>query len=66
MPVLGKYLFRKAVYTLCGVGTVAAGAYLTGHTDIGEWTIKGLGGAVASGVWGALLSGILGGALAKR
>lgn len=66
MPVLGKYLFRKLVYTAAGVGTVAAGAYLTGHHDIGEWTIKGLGGAVASGVWGALLSGLLGGALSKN
>jgi len=66
MPALGKYLFRKLVYTVAGVGSVAAGAYLTGHHDISEWTVKGLGGAMASGVWGAILSNVLGGALSKQ
>jgi len=66
MPVVGKYLFRKLIYTVAGVGTVAAGAYLTGHHDIGEWTARGLAGAAASGIWGAILSGFLGGALSSK
>lgn len=66
MPALAGYFFRKLVYTVAGVGTIAAGVYLSGHHDIAEWTIKGLGGAVLSGIWGAILSGPLGGALAKK
>ena len=61
-----KYLIRKAVYILAGPGLIAAGAYFTGHHDLAEWTIKGVGAAVEAAVAGAVLSGPLGGALSKK
>ena len=66
MNKFAGFILRKVIYVGLATGTAAAAAYLAGHHDIGEWTIKGIGIAAGTAAWGAILSNAFGGSLSSK
>ena len=65
MGTIAKFMLRKIVYVGLSTATLGVGSYLTGHPDIADWTIKGVGIAAGTAAWGAILSNVFGGSLSK-
>jgi hypothetical protein len=61
-----KFMLRKVIYVGLATGTAATAAYLTGHPDISDWTLKGAAISAGTAAWGAILSNVLGGSMTKQ